>query len=313
MNRVLFFLLFVLSVASVGAVAGVEPSERADPRERGPEEPAALGEGPGRVLGAAGQALARGAAEAKPGLEAPKGHDNDHVVSVPGGGGSILQKEQKGQNVDLQGHKVEEEQEMNVKKGTTRRQEVKVVAGSDHEEAQRPGNHAQLSDSELTSPPTVTSEDVPPAPRPVDQASGGGQAQDNSDQRVTVQEDGTENNNGGQNEGNQDKSQSPSSNQPSTGDSETQGNHSPQEQKPTTQDSHPHGGTGDATNTETINSNSPNASSNNEDSTTTTTTTTTTTLPPELTNNKKGDADSSSSISSSVWVRVPLLIVVTLA
>ncbi|ORC83647.1 uncharacterized protein TM35_000621210, partial [Trypanosoma theileri] len=45
----------------------------------------------------------------------------------------------------------------------------------------------------------------------------------------------------------------------------------------------------------------------------TTTTTTTTTLPPELTNNKKGDADSSSSISSSVWVRVPLLIVVTLS
>ncbi|ORC83576.1 uncharacterized protein TM35_000641080 [Trypanosoma theileri] len=44
-----------------------------------------------------------------------------------------------------------------------------------------------------------------------------------------------------------------------------------------------------------------------------TTTITTTTLPPELTNNKKGDADSSSSISSSVWVRVPLLIVVTLA
>ncbi|ORC83969.1 uncharacterized protein TM35_000521130 [Trypanosoma theileri] len=41
--------------------------------------------------------------------------------------------------------------------------------------------------------------------------------------------------------------------------------------------------------------------------------TTTTTLPPELTNNKKGDADSSSSISSSVWVRVPLLIVMTLA
>ncbi|ORC83745.1 uncharacterized protein TM35_000581080 [Trypanosoma theileri] len=47
--------------------------------------------------------------------------------------------------------------------------------------------------------------------------------------------------------------------------------------------------------------------------TTSTITTTTTTLPPELTNNKKGDADSSSSISSSVWVRVPLLIVVTLS
>ncbi|ORC84540.1 uncharacterized protein TM35_000431080 [Trypanosoma theileri] len=51
---------------------------------------------------------------------------------------------------------------------------------------------------------------------------------------------------------------------------------------------------------------------NNEESTSISTTTTTT-LPPELTNNKKGDADSSSSINSSVWVRVPLLIVVTLA
>ncbi|ORC90029.1 uncharacterized protein TM35_000102970 [Trypanosoma theileri] len=50
-----------------------------------------------------------------------------------------------------------------------------------------------------------------------------------------------------------------------------------------------------------------------EQSNSTTTTTTTTTLPPEPINNKKGDADSSSSISSSVWVRVPLLIVVTLA
>ncbi|ORC84266.1 uncharacterized protein TM35_000471610 [Trypanosoma theileri] len=47
-------------------------------------------------------------------------------------------------------------------------------------------------------------------------------------------------------------------------------------------------------------------------STTTTTTTTTTTLLPELTNNNKANVDSS-SISSSVWVRVPLLIVVTLA
>ncbi|ORC83962.1 uncharacterized protein TM35_000521060 [Trypanosoma theileri] len=46
----------------------------------------------------------------------------------------------------------------------------------------------------------------------------------------------------------------------------------------------------------------------------TTTTTTKATLPPEpANNNKKGDADSSSSISSYVWVRVPLLIVVTLA
>ncbi|ORC83931.1 uncharacterized protein TM35_000531150 [Trypanosoma theileri] len=63
-------------------------------------------------------------------------------------------------------------------------------------------------------------------------------------------------------------------------------------------------------------SNNQNEGENTDTTTTTTSTTTTTTtstLPPELTNNKKGDADSSSSISSSVWVRVPLLIVVTLA
>ncbi|ORC84020.1 uncharacterized protein TM35_000511210 [Trypanosoma theileri] len=57
----------------------------------------------------------------------------------------------------------------------------------------------------------------------------------------------------------------------------------------------------------------------NEESISTTTTTTNTIPPlPGISNNTimpnvKGDADSSSSISSSVWVRVPLLIVVTLA
>ncbi|ORC83684.1 uncharacterized protein TM35_000601150, partial [Trypanosoma theileri] len=55
----------------------------------------------------------------------------------------------------------------------------------------------------------------------------------------------------------------------------------------------------------------PDSTASDEESPTTDTTITTT-LPPELTNNKKGDADSSSSISSSVWMRVPLLIVVTL-
>ncbi|ORC92420.1 uncharacterized protein TM35_000031730 [Trypanosoma theileri] len=72
---------------------------------------------------------------------------------------------------------------------------------------------------------------------------------------------------------------------------------------------------GNSAETSTNNSASTNPetdnTSTNEESTTTTTTTTT--LPPELANNKKGDADSSSSISSSVWVRVPLLIVVTLS
>ncbi|ORC83959.1 uncharacterized protein TM35_000521030, partial [Trypanosoma theileri] len=56
----------------------------------------------------------------------------------------------------------------------------------------------------------------------------------------------------------------------------------------------------------------------NEESTSPTTTTSTIPTLPEISNNTimpnvKGDADSSSSIISSVWVRVPLLIVVTLA
>ncbi|ORC81930.1 uncharacterized protein TM35_001031050 [Trypanosoma theileri] len=74
----------------------------------------------------------------------------------------------------------------------------------------------------------------------------------------------------------------------------------------------------DAANTESDVTSSGSVSSNKQEgdavnTDTPTTTTTTTALPPELTNNKKGDADSSSSISSSVWVRVPLLIVFTLA
>ncbi|ORC84046.1 uncharacterized protein TM35_000501000, partial [Trypanosoma theileri] len=56
----------------------------------------------------------------------------------------------------------------------------------------------------------------------------------------------------------------------------------------------------------------------NEDSASTTTNTNTIPTIPGISNNTimpnlKGDADSSSSISRSVWVRVPLLIVVTLA
>ncbi|ORC84371.1 uncharacterized protein TM35_000451090 [Trypanosoma theileri] len=63
-----------------------------------------------------------------------------------------------------------------------------------------------------------------------------------------------------------------------------------------------------------------NTTSNEESTSPTTNTTTTNTIPtiPGFSNNTimpnlRGDADSSSSISSSVWVRVPLLIVVTLA
>ncbi|ORC84211.1 uncharacterized protein TM35_000471060 [Trypanosoma theileri] len=63
-----------------------------------------------------------------------------------------------------------------------------------------------------------------------------------------------------------------------------------------------------------------NTTSNEETTLPTTTTTTTNTIPTingisnnTIMPNVKGDADSSSSISSSVWVRVPLLIVVTLA
>ncbi|ORC84030.1 uncharacterized protein TM35_000511310 [Trypanosoma theileri] len=67
-------------------------------------------------------------------------------------------------------------------------------------------------------------------------------------------------------------------------------------------------------------SESSNNPTDEESTITTTTTNTTNTIPivPVISNNTimpnvKGDADSSSSISSSVWVRVPLLIVVTLA
>ncbi|ORC83638.1 uncharacterized protein TM35_000621120 [Trypanosoma theileri] len=70
---------------------------------------------------------------------------------------------------------------------------------------------------------------------------------------------------------------------------------------------------GNSAETSTNNSTSTNPETDNTSTNEEPTTTTTTTLPPELTNNKKGDADSSSSISSSVWVRVPLLFVVTLS
>ncbi|ORC83373.1 uncharacterized protein TM35_000741200 [Trypanosoma theileri] len=65
----------------------------------------------------------------------------------------------------------------------------------------------------------------------------------------------------------------------------------------------------DSTTTGSVSTNNQDGAGNAD---TDTDTTTTTTLPPELSNNKKGDADSSSSISSSVWVRVPLLIVAVL-
>ncbi|ORC83754.1 uncharacterized protein TM35_000581170 [Trypanosoma theileri] len=87
--------------------------------------------------------------------------------------------------------------------------------------------------------------------------------------------------------------------------------------EPSSSSSSENDGTQGGNSAETTPSNPANTNSailntpSNEESTTTTTTTTT--LPPEPINNKKGDADSSSSISSSVWVRVPLLIVVTLA
>ncbi|ORC81747.1 uncharacterized protein TM35_001081080 [Trypanosoma theileri] len=98
----------------------------------------------------------------------------------------------------------------------------------------------------------------------------------------------------------------------STVNTDTHENRSQQEQIPSPEESQSHSDTTENHNTTTTNSETSTTPSN-EESPSTTTTTTTTTLPPELTNNKKGDADSSSSISSSVWVRVPLLIVVTLA
>ncbi|ORC83471.1 uncharacterized protein TM35_000681030 [Trypanosoma theileri] len=104
--------------------------------------------------------------------------------------------------------------------------------------------------------------------------------------------------------------QSDSSTVSSTVITDTQEHRSQQEQTPSSLESQSHNDTTENDNSTSTNSDTPNTPRNEES---TTTTTTTTTLSPKLTNNKKGDADSSSSISNSVWVRVPLLIVVTLA
>ncbi|ORC83476.1 uncharacterized protein TM35_000681080 [Trypanosoma theileri] len=113
---------------------------------------------------------------------------------------------------------------------------------------------------------------------------------------------------------NPNSSHTTSPSETNTNNSEPQERSTSQDQTPVTQDSQSDTNTRESSNADHTNTDTTNTPSNDEESTSTsTTTTTTTTLPPELANNKKGDADSSSSISSSVWVRVPLLIVVTLA
>ncbi|ORC81850.1 uncharacterized protein TM35_001051070 [Trypanosoma theileri] len=116
------------------------------------------------------------------------------------------------------------------------------------------------------------------------------------------------------NEQEEGKTQEKENNSHTTSPSETNTNNSEpherstsQDQTPATQDSQSDTNTRESNNAEPTNNDTTNTPNNDEESTTITT------LPPELTNNKKGDADSSSSISSSVWVRIPLLIVVTLA
>ncbi|ORC83633.1 uncharacterized protein TM35_000621070 [Trypanosoma theileri] len=100
------------------------------------------------------------------------------------------------------------------------------------------------------------------------------------------------------------------------GSADSQGNGAPQTSSSSNNTTTGTAGAADNETTENGNTSAGSESTNTQEGdgeNTENTTTTTTTLPPELTNNKKGDADSSSSISSSVWVRVPLLIVVTLA
>ncbi|ORC81496.1 uncharacterized protein TM35_001151030, partial [Trypanosoma theileri] len=117
----------------------------------------------------------------------------------------------------------------------------------------------------------------------------------------------------GKRHGTTNESHISSSAETSKSDADAKEKETPQEQTPVSRESQPDTNTRESNNADPTNSDNPSTPNNEESTSTTTTTTTTTTLPPEPTNNKKGDADSSSIINSSVWVRVPLLIVVTLA
>ncbi|ORC81843.1 uncharacterized protein TM35_001051000 [Trypanosoma theileri] len=179
-----------------------------------------------------------------------------------------------------------------------------------------PGNSTQSYLQPATSSQPVTGERKDGAPSPSanqnDQIHGGGKA--DSQTNVQVAERQESGHNCGSNSGTEENTIGSLTAKEPTPISEEQKSENP----PSSPNENSTQGTNDAGNSNAVQSQgSTDTQSEPENGTTPNTneesTSTTTTLPPELTNNKKGDADSSSSISSSVWVRVPLLIVVTLA
>ncbi|ORC84432.1 uncharacterized protein TM35_000451700 [Trypanosoma theileri] len=146
------------------------------------------------------------------------------------------------------------------------------------------------------------------------QSESGGPAQDTSNQNDKRQGDNTQSNESDIKDRPQNTSNSTSSIEPCTSNSESHENSATKEQTHSTQDSPTTIGTGENTKAENTNSITLNTTSNEESITTTTTTTP---LPPVSSNtmmpNVKGNVDSSSiRSSSSVWVRVPLLLVAVL-
>ncbi|ORC82366.1 uncharacterized protein TM35_000921100 [Trypanosoma theileri] len=356
MNRVLFFLLFVLSAACVGAVAGVETLEQPHGdlvHGQSTTIDNSLGEG----LGGAGT---RGGLEEREQLGANRvrsGHSEGDSEGEEGPPSSPP--------LDSDGDVCR-----NTGKGGSKCENNREVSEDSHaDSADPPGmEHCTKKDGEseancleasvtLCSQPKVPKEPAPTSPKepaptlPTSTAKGPqeglGPSSGQADSGAIVNRTGG-GSNGGSSSDRPDAPAPPAASSsssaeesaaPTEGDSQAgvSGSSAPgegaadnanaEETQPSSSSSSS-SETVSANNSDTANAGNgttspegePQSNSSNVENTdttpsitTTTTTTTTTTLPPELTNNKKGDADSSSSISSSVWVRVPLLIVVTLA
>ncbi|ORC84045.1 uncharacterized protein TM35_000511460 [Trypanosoma theileri] len=198
MNRVLFFLLFVLSVACVGAVTAVEPSGQAV-EERDPEVHAEL-----REDSVASEAKSREGLETTQGL-AP-GPGRSELVGDPKGPEADL----KGLDVDLKGPKVEvdpQHQRGKEERPAVDTQEVGNLPERGNHAGTSPNHQTQTSDSETTSrsPDTPSSAVLPTTsltdePTTVGDTSpqqipSGDRSQDSSDQRVNEQGDNTQNTN----------------------------------------------------------------------------------------------------------------------
>ncbi|ORC84226.1 uncharacterized protein TM35_000471210 [Trypanosoma theileri] len=249
------------------------------------------------------------AAEARGGLEHTDVNDpplgsRDPVKVDPGNRGK---PDVKDPDVDVKGPKVDpQEHPVNEKGPVESPQRPNELTERDNHAGTSKNHQAQTSDSEPTSrsPGTPSSAVLPTTSHPDGTTKGnesvsqqipsGDRSQDNSDQGDNVQGANTKNTNTTAPESNDGQDSSTSTTQ-STGN--TSSSNTPTEEAQNNQ-----------TQSDPNTANPAEGASTSKESPTTTTT-----LPPELTNNKKGDADSSSSISSSVWVRVPLLIVVTLS